>query len=208
MKDEQWFTLTARLEVPAKARAAIENELDLYARVAAVGTAPRPNEVRGKLAHAAKLAADLLEAIEEFGLEEHDALCANRPVDIEAASEAAELAVLVGHPGATPRLDALKLLAEQHAQLIAIRDSMTTAAATVARGKTRDASNVRALVRRVSEIIETHAGKSLSKGKREFDFALELCKLADPDISLGSVKGAIESLTAKKLACENSANSG
>src|SRR5579859_3089837 len=82
MTDEQWSTLTAWLKVPAAARVPIENELDLYSRVAAAGTGPRPSEVRSKLEHAAKLASELLEAIEELGPEEHDALCASQPVTV------------------------------------------------------------------------------------------------------------------------------
>jgi len=108
-----------------------------------------------------------------------------------------------------PRLDALKLLADQHAQLTILRNWIATTATTVARGKTgRDASNVRALVRRVNEIIETHTGKSLGKGKRKFHFTLELCKLAEPQIKSGSVTAAIEALNSEKLASENSINLG
>ncbi|HLZ03430.1 MAG TPA: hypothetical protein VKR55_14925 [Bradyrhizobium sp.] len=166
MTDEQWSTLTAWLKVPAAARVPIENELDLYSRVAAAGTGPRPSEVRSKLEHAAKLASELLEAIEELGPEEHDALCASQPVTVGPETNAAELARMVGHSRATPRLDALKLLAKQHAHAVAIRDCMTTAAASIARGKTRDASNVRALVRRVSKIIEAHTGEPLRRERR------------------------------------------
>ncbi len=207
MTDEQWSTLTTWLKVPSEARAAVENELDLYARVAAAGIAPRPSDVKSKLEHAAGLASKLLEAMEEFGLEEHDALCASQPVTVGSESDASELARLVGRSRATPRREALKLLAEQQAQLLSIRDGLTIAAGTVVRGKTRDASNARALVRRVSEIVEAHTGKPLSRGSKELDFARKFGELADPPISFSSVNEAVKTL-APKLASENSANSG
>jgi hypothetical protein len=204
MTDEQWSTLTAWLKVPAAARAPIENELDLYRRFADAVASP-PSETKKKLERAAALASELLGTIEDFGPEEHNALCTIRPItvtlpeDVEVTEQVAtELAPLIGRPGTISRLNAFKLLAEQHAQVTALRDSMTTAAARLGRGKTgSDATNVRALVRRVSEIVETHIGMPLGKGKREFNFALQLCKLADPHISVGSTKGAIESLASK-----------
>ena len=70
MTDDQWSSLTSWLKVPSTARAPIENELDLYARVAASGNAPPPSEVRSKLEHAAALASELLEAIEKLGPKE------------------------------------------------------------------------------------------------------------------------------------------
>lgn len=209
MTDEQWADLTYWLKLPATARVPIENELDLFARVAAAA-GPVPAETRKKLERAAGLAVDLLRAIEEFGPEEHEALSASRPATVDLAHDAsAKLARLVGHPRATPRFDARKLLVEQHAHLTAFRDRMAAAARSVAKGKSgSDASNVRALVRRVSEVIEARTGKTLGKGKPASDFTRKLCALADPTIKEGTIKGAIESLTSEKLASENSANSG
>lgn len=68
MTDEQWVNLTAWLKLPPEARAPIENELDLYARVAA-NAGKAPSETRKKLERVAALADDLLKAIEEFGPE-------------------------------------------------------------------------------------------------------------------------------------------
>lgn len=210
MNDEQWSKLTALLKVPAAARVPIENELDWYARFADA-VAPPPNETKKKLERAAALASELLHTLEGLGRDVQNALCASEPITAELLDPAAasKLARLVGRPRATPRRDAHILLAEHHAQLTALRDCMSTAATRIARGKTgSDASNVRALIRHVSKIIEKHTGKPLGKGKREFDFALELCKLADPQIRIGSIKAAIEDLNSEKLASENSANLG
>lgn len=164
MTDEQWSTLTARLKVPAPARAPIENELDLYRRVANAATLP-PSETRKNLERAAEVAGKLLGLIEGFGPDDHRALVElDESVALSHVSAsltspdgvAPTRATVVG--GSTPRLDALKLLVEQHAQLTVLRDRMATAAARVGRGKTgSDASNTRAFVTRVSEIIETHA---------------------------------------------------
>jgi hypothetical protein len=215
MTDEQWSTLTKWLKVPAAARAPIENELDLYRRAADAATSP-PSETRKNLERAAEVADKLLGLIEGFGPDEHCAL-AERGESVALSHLSASLAAPEGVAptrvavvgGSAPRLDALKLMVEQHAQLSALRDRMATAAAKVGRGKTGgDASNTRALVKRVSEIVETYAGTPLNKGKRELDFAEELGKLADPPISANSIKGAIETLAQKKLSAENSANSG
>ena len=215
MTDEQWVNLTAWLKLPPEARAPIENELDLYARVGA-NAGKAPSETRKKLERVAALADDLLKAIEEFGPEEHQALRSDQPAVVHltqrpelAEAKAVELASFVGRPRATPRLDTFRSLAERHAQLSTLRDHMMTAAATIAKGKTgRDASNVRALVRGVSKAIEPYTGKPLGKGKPEFDFVRKLCKLADPEIREGSIKGAIEDLTTEELAPENSSNAG
>jgi hypothetical protein len=215
MTDEQWSTLTAWLKVPAPARAPIENELDLHRRSADAATSP-PSETRKNLERVAEVADKLLGLIEGFGPDEHCALV-ERDESAALSRLSASLtapegvvptrATVVG--GSTPRLDALKLLVEQHAQLTVLRDRMATAAAKVGRGKTgSDATNTRALVRRVSEIIETHTGTPLNKGKRGLDFAEKLGKLADPPIGANSIKGAVETLEPKKLAAENSANSG
>lgn len=192
MTDEQWSTLTRHFKVPGIARALIENELDLYARVAAAAPAPSPSEVRNKLEHAAALASKLLQAIEAFGPKEREALSTSHPVTVGPEANTTKLARLIGHLGATPRFDAHKRLAEQHAQLFVIRDCMTAAAESVTRGKTRDASNVRALVRRVSGIIDDHIGVPLSMGSDELDFAEELGKIADPPISYYSVEEAVK----------------
>jgi hypothetical protein len=70
-----------------------------------------------------------------------------------------------------------------------------------------DPSDERALLKRVSEIVETHMGKALSKGKPETDFAREFCKLADPQIGPGAIKLALENLRAR-IAAEKSSNPG
>jgi hypothetical protein len=207
MTDEQWATLTWRLKVPDAARKPIENELDLYRRFADATASP-PSETRDNLERAAHLVIKLLEVIEAFGPEEHRALAES--VDSVALSKmwivpARARAVV----GVTPRIDALQLLVDQHAQLTALRDRVATAAAKIGRGKTgSDASNARALVNRVSEIVQTYTETPLNKGKPELDFAEKLGKLADPPISANSIKGAIETLEPKKLAAKSSANSG
>jgi hypothetical protein len=188
MTDDDWSNLTHWLKLPDAARHPIENELDLYRRVAESAASP-PSETRKKLEHAASAVDKVLELIEGFGPDEHSAF--------------------VEREGPTPRLDALKLLVKQHAELTAVRDRIATAAGKPQRGKTgSDASNARALVRRVSEIVETYIGTPLNKGKPELDFAEKLGKLAEPQVSIYSIKGAIENLASKKLAAENSANSG
>jgi hypothetical protein len=231
MNDVQWSTLTYRLKVPDDARKSIENELDIYSRFAEATASP-PSETRQNLERAAQLASKLLEVIEDFGPEEHRALAESVESvaisDISALPIAPEVQLLVDRPrknrnldqmsivpmraplvGVTPRLDTFKLLADQHAQLTALRDRMATAAAKIGSGKTgSDASNARALVKRVSEIIETYTGTPLNKGKAGLDFAEKLGRLADPPISPNSIKGAIETLKAKKLAAEKSASSG
>jgi hypothetical protein len=228
MTDEQWSAVSRRLKVPDAAREQIENELDLYRRFACATASP-PSETRKNLEQAVALASTLLEVIEGFGPDEHRALVESVESvtlsDISALPIAPEVQLLVDRPrkdldpmwivparasavGITPRIDALKLLVDQHARLTAPRDRMATAAAKIGRGKTgSDPRNVRALLKRVSEIVETHIGRPLSKGKREFDFAVALCKLADPQISTNSIKGAIEDLE-PKLPAENSAKSG
>lgn len=189
MTDEQWSLLTAWLKVPAAARERIENELDLYRRVAESAASP-PSETRENLERVAKAADRLVGLIEGFGPDEHYALMENGE-------------------GPTPRLDAHNFLVKQHAQLAVLRDRLATAAAKLGRGKTgSDASNARALVRRVSEIVEIHIGSTLNKGKPELDFAEKLGKLAELQISFFSIKVAIENLATKKLADEKSANSG
>jgi hypothetical protein len=176
MTNEDWSDLTRWLILPDNARQPIENELDLYHRSAESAASP-PSETKQNLEHAADTADRLLGLIEGFGPDEHYAL-------VESGE------------GATPRLDALKLLVDKHAQLTALRDRMTNAAAKLGRGKTgSDASNVRALVKRVSKIIETHTGKPLSKRGADLKFAEELCKVADPPIKFFSLKGAIEKIS-------------
>jgi hypothetical protein len=102
MTDEQWSDLTYRLKLPDVARGPIENELDLYRRVADSAASP-PSETRENLERAANTADRLLGLIEGFGPDEH-------------------YAFVEQDEGASPRLDALKLLSEQHAQITAIRD--------------------------------------------------------------------------------------
>jgi hypothetical protein len=235
MTNEDWSDLTRWLKLPDTARLPIENELDLYRRCAD-SVAPPPSETRGNLERAAELASHLLEVIERFGPNEYRALvgcCTDNSVtlsnlDVEVPL-AAEVQTLIDRPRenqdvdafyavparaalvvtTTPRLDALNQLADSRIQLAALRDRMTYAAATLKRGKTgSDASNARALVKRVSEIVETCTGTPLSKGKPELYFAERLGRLADPPISANSIKGAIETLEPKKLAAEKSANYG
>jgi hypothetical protein len=72
---------------------------------------------------------------------------------------------------------------------------MLMAATKIGEGKTgKDAGNVRAFVRRVSQIIEAHTGEPLSRGKRQLDFAEKLGGLAEPTIDLGSITEAIRNL--------------
>jgi hypothetical protein len=234
MTNEDWSDLTLRLKLPDAARQPIENELEVYRRCAEPVVSP-PSETRDNLERAAELAGQLLRVIERFGPDEYRALVGGADNSVALSSLdldvplAAEVQTLIDRPrqnqdvavlyavparaalavATTPRLDALKHLADHRIQLAALSDRMKNAAAKLGRGKTgSDASNVRALVKRVSEVIETHTGQSLGKGKREFDFAEKLGKLADPPISANSIKGAIEVLKPKKLAAENSANSG
>jgi hypothetical protein len=84
----------------------------------------------------AEVADKLLGLIEGFGPDEHCALV-ERDQSATLSHLGASLtapeggaptrATVVG--GSTPRLDALKLLVEQHAQLTVLRDRMATAAA-------------------------------------------------------------------------------
>ena len=174
MITDEWSKLTFRLRLPDAARQPIENELDIYRRFAQSAASP-PSETRKKLEYAASAVGKVLELIEGFGPDEHSAF--------------------VEREGPTPRLDAFNFLIKQHADLTALRDRIGTAARKLRRGKTgSDASNARALVRRVSEIVETYIGTPLNKGKPELDFAKKLGELADPKVKFHSIKGAIENL--------------
>jgi hypothetical protein len=173
MTDEEWGDLTRYRRLPSEARKPIEAELDTYSRFA-TALAPPPNETKGNLERAAVLASNLLKFIDGFGPDEHRAL--------------------VEFVGATPRRDALDLLADQRAQVTRLRDWMVIAAARIEKGKTgSDAGNLRAFLKRVGKIVEGHTGAPLSKSKPDLDFAKNLGKLADPQFSIYSAKGAIES---------------
>ena len=89
MTDEQWSDLTHRLQLPDAARSPIENELDLYRRLAE-STTSRPSETRENFERAANVANKLLSLFEGFGADE-----------LYAFAELGD--------GGTPRLDALKL---------------------------------------------------------------------------------------------------
>jgi hypothetical protein len=224
MTNEDWSDLTRWLKLPDTARQPIENELDLYRRCAESVALP-PSETRDNLERAAELASQLLKVIERLGPDEHRALVggadnsvALSSLDLDVPIIAAEVQTLIDRPrknqdvdalyavpvraalavATTPRLDALKHLADHRIQLAALRDRMKNAAAKLGRGKTgSDASNVRALAKRVSEIVETHTGKPLSKVGADLKFAEKLCKLAEPPISFFSMRGAIENLAPK-----------
>jgi hypothetical protein len=101
--------------------------------------------------------------------------------------------------GQNPARSASVAMVYHHAHLTALYDRFRIAAKTFAiKGKSgSDPSDVRALLKRVSDIVETHTGKALSKGKPETDFAREFCKLADPQIGSGSIKLALENLRAR-----------
>jgi hypothetical protein len=215
MTEGQWTKLTLHRKLPAEIRKPIEAELDLYGSFADAMASP-PSETKENLEHAAELARNLLKAIERFGPDEHRALVGNS--DSVALSDldgdvplAVEVRTLIDRPrenqdvdamyavparaafvATTPRLDLLKLLADHRIHLAALRDRMLRAAATIEKGK-RDASNVRAFVKRVSQIIEAHGGP-LTKAKPDLHFAYELGKLARPTIGPGSIKEAIENL--------------
>jgi hypothetical protein len=186
MTDQEWDGLTWYRRLPNEARAPIEAELDLYSRFASAVAQP-PSATRKNLEHAAELASRLLKATSGFGPDEHHAL--------------------VEFVGATPRLDALKLLADQSGRVAALRDRLTTAASKIEKGK-RDAGNQRALVSRVNQVIVAHTGRPLSKAKEDLHFACKLGELAKPAVGPGSIKEAIENLVEPNLAFEKVANSG
>lgn len=227
MTDQEWAELTLYRKLPAEVRKPIEAELDLYRRFANAMTPP-PSETKENLEHAAELASRLLKVIERFGPDEQRALVPRSDSvalsDLEAMC-AVPKSVITSTPGLvilldpagehdvapaslvtnTTRLDALKRLTEHRLRLTALLDEMMRAAASIERGK-RDASNVRALVKRVSEILEPHGGP-LTKAKPNLRFAEQLGKLADPKIGRGSMKEAIESLE-PELAPESPDNPG
>jgi hypothetical protein len=173
---------------------------------------------RQELADVAAVASELLGAIENLSPEAHSALGVGQPVTVTRPDDleltgpvAAELAPLtIGRPrkrkdqdvkamtmalATTPRLDALRSLDDKHKQVTALRDQMLMAATRIGQGKTgKDAGNVRAFVRRVSQIIEAHTGEPLSRGKRQLDFAEKLGRLAEPHIDSGSIVEAIRNL--------------
>jgi hypothetical protein len=116
MTDERWLDLTARLTLPDAARDPLEAELDTYRRFAAAGTPQAPRATREELEGVAAAAGELLGAIEKLGPEALRALRASHPItvalpdDMEVSEPVpAGLAPVVGRPGATPSLDALKL---------------------------------------------------------------------------------------------------
>ena len=107
--------------LPNEARKPIEAEPDTYSGFAAIAVPP-PAVTKKNLERAADIASKLLEAIDGFGPDEHRAL--------------------VDFVGATPRLDSLKLLADQHSRIAVLRDRLANAAARIEKGK-RNAGNVR-----------------------------------------------------------------
>jgi hypothetical protein len=228
MTDKDWAKLTLHLRLPAETRKPIEAELDLYSRFAAATASP-PSKTKKKLEHAAGLTSELLRVIERFGPDEYHALVectdksvalsdmdvalaakvnafADRPHENQHADAIYAMLARAAFVAVTPRLDSLKLLADQRVQLAALRDRMMRAAVRIDRGK-KDAGNARALVKRVSHIIEAQTGSPLSKAKPELHFACVLGSLARPTIGPGSIKEAIENLE-PKLASENLPNPG
>jgi hypothetical protein len=224
MTNEQWSNVTRHLKLPHTARKPLEVQLESYQLreiLAGPEPDPRPSDVKKKLERAASLAGELLDILEGVKTLGYDALI--DPAVSEACLAIAKQrealwgnssTMLLQPPlecpeGQNPDMYALMAMTQHHAHLTALYDRFTIAAETFAsKGKSgSDPSDVRALLMRVSEIVETHTGKPLSKGKRETDFAREFCKLADPQIGRGTIQLALENLRAR-IVGENSSNSG
>jgi hypothetical protein len=227
MTDEQWSDLTHRLKLPDAARRPIEAELRRYRspmglnEFAGAEADPRPSDVKRKLERGASLAGELLDTLESLKTMAYDALI--DPAVSEACLTIAEQREVLWGNSSTmllkPPLEcpegqnldryASMAMIHHHAHLTALYDRFTIAGETFAiKGKSgRDPSDVRALLKRVSEIVETHTGKPLSKGKPETDFARKFCKIADPQIGPGTMQLALENLRARIVA-KNSSNSG
>lgn len=185
MTSDDWKKLTRHRRLPDEARQPIEAELDIYNRFAKAAGQP-PSATRTNLARAAKLASKLLDAIESFGADEHYAL--------------------VKFDSRTPQLDSHKLTVDQIGRLSALRDRLTFAATRIRKGK-KDATNQRALLNRVNQVVVAQTGRPLSKAKKDLLFAYKLGELARPAIGPGAIREAIENLKPKS-ASKKMANSG
>jgi hypothetical protein len=219
MTNEQWCDLTRWLKLPEAARSAIEAALNSHEMLTSLKefatggakTRPsetkkkRPSEAKKKLQRSASLAGELLDILENLESIAYDALIDPAVTEACVAIAKRREAVTGNSSIIVPRLEnpevqefmrALHAMAHHHGHLTALHDRLTIAAETFAmKGKTgSDTTGIRNLLRRVSEIVETHTGKPLSKGKRELDFACKLGELAYPPIGRGSIKEAIENL--------------
>jgi hypothetical protein len=227
MTNKEWSRLTLYLKVPGAAREALEEQIQGYQsrnRLSEIGGAepdPRPSDVKKKLERGAALAGELLNIVEDLKTLGYRALldpavsegCVSAARQREAAwgnSSTMLLQTLLECPERqSPVVSASVTMIYHHAHLTALWDRFRIAAETFAtKGKSgNDPSDVRALLKRVSEIVETHTGKALSKGKPEIDFAREFCKLADPQIGPGAIKLALENLRAR-ITAKKSSNPG
>jgi hypothetical protein len=227
MTNEQWSDVTRHLKLPDTARKPLEEQLESYQsremllKFAGAEPDPRPSDVKKKLERGASLAGELLDILESVKTQGYDALI--DPAVSEACFDIAKRrdalwgnssTLLLNPPlecpdGETPDMSATMAMIHHHAHLTSLYDRFRISAETFAiKGKSgSDPSDVRELLKRVSEIVETHTGKPLSKGKAETDFARKFCKLADPQIGPGTIQLALENLRAKIVA-ENSSNPG
>jgi hypothetical protein len=210
MTDEQWSGLTRHLRLPDTARMPIARELDWYRRLAdlaafaGAGPDPRPSEIRQKLERGASLAGELLDILESLGTLGYHALI-DPAVSEACLAIADQREALLGDSSTLLLSDGLERPEEEepnivlllhHAHLTALHDRFSVAAEKFGvKGKPgHDPTDVRALLKRVSDIIQSHTGKPLSKGKRETHFAHKFCELADPEIGPGTIKLALENL--------------
>lgn len=210
-------------EVPGAARESLEKQIQNYRsrnmlfELTGAEPDPRPSDVKRKLERGAALAGELLDILDDVKTLGYRVLL--DPAVSEACLAAARqrgnsitmlLQTELECPeGQSPVRSASVAIIYHHAHLTALYDRFRIAAETFAiKGKSgSDPSDVRALLKRVSEIVETHTGKALSKGKPETDFAREFCKLTDPQIGSGAIKLALENLRAR-IAAEKSSNPG
>jgi hypothetical protein len=220
MTNEQWSDVTRYLKLPETARKPLEEQLEGYQsrellfEVAGAEPDPRPSDVKKKLERAASLAGELLDILEGITTLGYDALI--DPAVSESCFDIAKRREALSGNSSTLFLNTLledvsasMAMIHHHAHLTALYDRFRISAETFAiKGKSgSDPSDVRELLKRVSEIVETHTGKPLSKGKAETDFAREFCKLADPQIGPGTIQLALENLRARIVA-ESSSNPG
>jgi hypothetical protein len=228
MTNEQWSDVTRYLKLPDAARKPLEEQIasyrsrDIFSEFGSGAEPdPRPSDVKKKLERAASLAGELLDILEGVKTLGYDVLIS--PAVSEACFDVAKRrealwgnsSTLIFYPplecpeGESADRSASIAMIHHHAHLTALYDRFSIAAETFAiKGKPgSDPSDVRALLKRVSEIVETHTGKALSKGKPETDFARKFCELADPQIGPGAIKLALENLRAR-IAAKKSSNPG
>jgi hypothetical protein len=164
-------------------RCEIENLIDLYHRIQ---TPQPPHVTRDALALIADRAGDILDALSP---------------DVEAALLDA-WSNAVDTPGR--RLHATKLVMEHRTALSRLRTWATAAAKHLPPGKRgADADNIRWMVRGLDAIVtKCTAGQHLDRSKRMVAFALDACRLADSEITDGTVTAAIDALKRAKQAPE------